>query len=158
MCMLIIPSCRLTCGGSIYSHIDALKVSTTIRYVTVEDSCSGGGLRVTVEKYCCWRYTPGSGECHARWWATKVWDLSFIGKEPLRSRICRTTAGCVGSCAEQSITTSSNIRDVHNTVVSILQIVQEEPDTCSTWQTNNLISQIHVQNWLLDTCVHMNNQ
>ena len=42
------------------------------------------------------------------------------------------TAGCVGSCAEQSITTSSNIRDGHNTVVGILQIVQEEPDTCST--------------------------
>ena len=36
----------------------------------------------------------------------------------------RKTAGCVGSCAEQSSTTSPNIRDVHNTVVGVVHIVQ----------------------------------
>ena len=41
----------LTCGGSIYPHIDALKSSSGIKYLTAEDSCCGT-LRVTVEKNC----------------------------------------------------------------------------------------------------------
>ena len=52
-----------TCGGSIYPHIDTLKVSTGIKYVTVEDSCCGSP-RVTVETYCPRRrnvtISPGS--------------------------------------------------------------------------------------------------
>ena len=36
----------------------------------------------------------------------------------------RITAHSEGSCAGQSITISSNIRDGHNTVVGILHIVQ----------------------------------
>ena len=46
------PECTgLTCGGSIYHHIDALKSSSAIAYLTAEDSCCGT-LRVTVEQYC----------------------------------------------------------------------------------------------------------
>ena len=56
---------EFTCGDSIYPHIDALQVSTGIKYVTVEDSCCGS-LRVTVETYCSRISRPGSGECHAR--------------------------------------------------------------------------------------------
>ena len=40
----------LTCSRSIYSQIEALKVSTGIKYVTAEDSCCGC-LRVTVETH-----------------------------------------------------------------------------------------------------------
>ena len=51
-CKLVSLQCRgLTCGVSIYPHIEALKVSTGIRYVTVEDSCFGSS-RVTVETNC----------------------------------------------------------------------------------------------------------
>ena len=41
----------LTCVAIIYPHIDALKISSGIRYLTAEDSCCGS-LRVTVEKNC----------------------------------------------------------------------------------------------------------
>ena len=40
----------LTCVGSIYPHIKALKSSIGIKYVTAEDSCCGCP-RVTVEDY-----------------------------------------------------------------------------------------------------------
>ena len=50
-CTLLFNVPGLTCGGSIYPHIDALKSSSGIKYLTAEDSCCGT-LRVTMEKYC----------------------------------------------------------------------------------------------------------
>ena len=50
-CSICLQYTELTCGGSIYPHIDALKISTGITYLTAEDSCCVT-LRVTVEKYC----------------------------------------------------------------------------------------------------------
>ena len=47
----------LTCCGSIYPHIDALKCSSGIAYVTAEDSCCGSP-RITVEKYCSRSWRP----------------------------------------------------------------------------------------------------
>ena len=57
----------------------------------------------------------------------------------------RKTAGCVGSCAVQSSTTSPNIRDGHNTVVDILHIVQSKPNTCSMWQKITQLNQLLLQ-------------
>ena len=121
----------LTCGGSIYSHIDSLKNSSGIKYLTAEDSCCVSP-RVTVETYCSRRrhisISPPSEVC-----STFTFNSTSIRKVPMSSWWWerKTAAWVKGSCAEQSSTTSSNIRDGHNTVVGILHIVQGEPNTCS---------------------------
>ena len=110
----------LTYGGSIYPHIDALQVSNGIKYVTAEDSCCGSP-RVTVETYGPTTNSRNSPSSVVS--STSTLDCTSIRKVPMRS-ISGKTAGLVGSCTDQSSTTSSNIRDVHNTVVGIGHIVQ----------------------------------
>ena len=120
----------LTCSGSIYPHINALKSSTGIKYFTAEDSCHGT-LRVTVEKYC----STNKGSTRRKpltisptsvvWKSIKAVNPTSIRKVPVSSWWwSRKTAGSEGSCADQSSTISSNIRDVHNTVVGIIYVVQ----------------------------------
>ena len=121
----VLQCTELTCGGSIYPHIDALKNSTGIKYVTAEDSCCGSP-RVTVEKYCSRMRRPVSiNPSSVVRQSINIFNPTSIRKVPVSSWWWyRKTAGCVGSCAEQSSTTSSNICDGHNTVVGILHIVQ----------------------------------
>ena len=129
----------LTCSGCIYPHIDALKNSTGIKYLTVEDSCFGSPM-VTVEKYCSrMRRYISVNPSSVVWSSINIWDTNSIRKVPVSSWWWeRKTAGSVGSCTDQSSTISSNIRDGHNTVVGILHIVQGEPNTCSMWQTQDV--------------------
>ena len=125
----------LTCTVCIYPHIEALEVSTTIRYCTAEDSCCGSP-RVTVEMYCSRRSRSSSVVG-----STITFNLTSVRKEP--PSITSKTAAWAGSCAEQSSTTSSNIHDGHNTVVGILHIVQKNliPVGCNK---KKHISQINV--------------
>ena len=111
------PECTgLTCCVSINPHIEALEVSTGITYCTVEDSCCGSP-RVTVEMYCSRASRPSSVEC-----SINAFCFTSIRKVP--PSITRKAAVVSSSCAEQSSTTSPNIRDFHNTVVGILHTVQ----------------------------------
>ena len=57
---------RLTCGGSIYPHIKALKSSSGILHVTPEDSCCVS-LRVTVEDYTSGRRRTRSSPSSVVW-------------------------------------------------------------------------------------------
>ena len=114
--LLSLQCTGLTCGDSIYSHIDALFPSTAIKYVTVEDSCCGSPS-VTVEMYCSRASRPSSVAC-----STSTFNLTSIRKVP--KSITGIAAGWADSCAVQSSTTSSNICDGDNTVVGILHTVQ----------------------------------
>ena len=118
----------LTSGAGVYPHVEALYGSTDIKYVTVEEPCCGT-LRVAVEQHCLKirksRATPSS----VVWTTTIIPDLSSIGKVPPSFRVSRVTAARSGSCAEQSCTASSNIRNVHNAVVSVDHTIQEYSNT-----------------------------
>ena len=110
----------LTSGASVYPYIEPLCYSTGIRYVTAEDPCCSA-FRVAVEQHCLRTSTSGSVVRFNR----IVRDCVSIGKVPLSFRVCRRTAASTGSCAGQSCTTSSNICNIHNAVVSIECTIQD---------------------------------
>ena len=78
----------------------------------MEDSCCGT-LRVAAENHSS-RKTSSSSLI---WQVPIIRDLTSIGKVPLSFTVCRSTAGCIGSYADQSCSTSSNICHGYDAVV-----------------------------------------